>query len=66
MVVNTAQGMVAIGRDTSKVARSLRLRPGQHAEPVLISAMPDILIGLRYALGAALVASENTDRRKET
>ncbi len=53
VVVNTAQGVASIDRDAGRVASSLRLRPWQRAEVVLMSATPDILVGLRYALGAA-------------
>ena len=53
VVVNTAQGMAAIDRDSVKVAQVLRLRPLQRMEVLLLSALPDILTGLRYALGAA-------------
>ncbi len=53
VVVNTAHGMAARDRDAQKVARALRLRLPQRAEVVLMSAMPDILLGLRVALGAA-------------
>ena len=53
VVVNTAHGMAAIDEDAIRAGRTLRLRPWQRAEVVLMSAMPDILVGLRYALGAA-------------
>ena len=53
VVVNTAHGVAAIEPDTVKVARSLRLRPAQRVQVLLMSALPDILTGLRYALGAA-------------
>jgi ABC-type nitrate/sulfonate/bicarbonate transport system permease component len=53
VVVSTAHGMSAIDADTVKAARALCLRPMQRVEMVLMSAMPDILVGLRIALGAA-------------
>jgi len=53
VVVNTAHGMSTIDADTAKAGRSLRLGWSQRLEVVLMSAMPDILVGLRYALGAA-------------
>ncbi len=53
VVVNAAHGMAARDRDAVKAARALRLRPVQRAEVVLMQAMPDILLGLRVALGAA-------------
>lgn len=53
VVVNSAHGMTARDRDARKAALALRLRPRQRVEVVLMSAMPDILLGLRVALGAA-------------
>lgn len=53
VVVNTSHGMAARDRDAEKAAKALRLRPMQRIEVALMSAMPDILLGLRVALGAA-------------
>ena len=53
VVVNTAHGMATVDDETMKAARVLRLRPMQYAEALLMSALPDILTGLRYALGVA-------------
>ncbi|HUB49162.1 MAG TPA: ABC transporter permease [Acetobacteraceae bacterium] len=53
VVVNTAHGMSSLDRETEKASRSLHLAPFQRVEVWLMSAMPDILVGLRYALGAA-------------
>ncbi|MBN8890547.1 MAG: hypothetical protein BGP12_22720 [Rhodospirillales bacterium 70-18] len=53
VVVNTVQGASAMDSETGKASRSLRLRLPQRMEVGLMSAMPDILVGLRYALGAA-------------
>jgi ABC-type nitrate/sulfonate/bicarbonate transport system permease component len=53
VVVNASHGMAVRDREAEKAARALRLRPLQRAEVVLMSAMPDILLGLRVALGAA-------------
>jgi len=53
VVVNTAHGMSSLDRETEKASRSLHLSPLQRGEVWLMSAMPDILVGLRYALGAA-------------
>ena len=53
VVVNTVAGVAALDRETEKASRSLHLRWRQRLEVGLMSAMPDILVGLRYALGAA-------------
>ncbi len=53
VLVNTAHGMSSIDPVVLKAGRSLRLRPLQHGELILMAAMPDILVGLRFALGAA-------------
>ena len=53
VVVNTAHGMASQDAETAKASRSLHLIFLQRAEVALMSAMPDILVGLRYALGAA-------------
>ena len=53
VVVNTAHGMASIDEETQKAARVLRLRPLHRAEALVMSALPDILTGLRYALGVA-------------
>lgn len=53
VVVNTVHGVAALDRETEKAGRSLHLRWRQRLEVGLMSAMPDILVGLRYALGAA-------------
>lgn len=53
VVVNTAHGMASIEPETAKAANSLRLRLRQRFEVILMAAMPDILVGMRYALGAA-------------
>lgn len=53
VIVNTTHGMAALDLDTRKAARALRLGPMQRAEVVLMSAVPDIMLGLRLALGAA-------------
>lgn len=53
VVVNTAQGVSSIDAELLKAGRSLHLTPRQRIEVALMSAMPDILVGLRYALGAA-------------
>ena len=53
VVVNTVQGVSAMDPDTAKASRSLRLARLQRIEVGLMTAMPDILVGLRYALGAA-------------
>lgn len=53
VVVNTAHGMASVEPDTLKAGRTLHLRPLQHLEVLVFSALPDILTGLRYALGAA-------------
>ena len=53
VVVNTAHGMSSMDAEMVKAGRSLRLSPLQRIEVVLMAAMPDILVGLRYALGAA-------------
>lgn len=53
VVVNTAQGVSSIDAELLKAGRSLHLTLRQRIEVALMSAMPDILVGLRYALGAA-------------
>jgi ABC-type nitrate/sulfonate/bicarbonate transport system permease component len=53
VVVNTVQGVSSLDRESDKASRSLHLKWWQRAEVGLMSAMPDILVGLRYALGAA-------------
>lgn len=53
VVVNTVHGVSALDSETEKAGRSLRLTWRQRMEVVLMTAMPDILVGLRYALGAA-------------
>ena len=53
VVVNTAHGMSTVDPETEKAGRSLGLSWLQRGEVALMSAMPDILVGLRYALGAA-------------
>lgn len=53
VVVNTVHGVGALDRETEKAGRSLHLTWHQRIEVRLMSAMPDILVGLRYALGAA-------------
>lgn len=53
VVVNAAHGMTTMDPETVKAGRSLRLRASQRFEVVVMSAMPDILVGMRYALGAA-------------
>jgi NitT/TauT family transport system permease protein len=53
VVVNTAQGVASVDADTRKAARALKLRLHQRLEVGLMAAMPDILVGLRQALGAA-------------
>jgi ABC-type nitrate/sulfonate/bicarbonate transport system permease component len=53
VVVNTAHGMASMDRETEKAGRSLHLSLPQRIEVGLMCAMPDILVGLRYALGAA-------------
>ena len=53
VVVNTAQGVSSIDAELVKAGRSLHLTFRQRIEVALMSAMPDILVGLRYALGAA-------------
>jgi ABC-type nitrate/sulfonate/bicarbonate transport system permease component len=53
VVVNTVQGTTAMDADTAKASRSLRLTLLQRMQVGLMTAMPDILVGLRYALGAA-------------
>jgi len=53
VVVNTAHGMSSMDAELRKASSSLRLSLLQRAEVALMSAMPDILVGLRYALGAA-------------
>jgi ABC-type nitrate/sulfonate/bicarbonate transport system permease component len=53
VVINTVHGVSALDREMAKAGRSLHLSPWQEIEVVLMSAVPDILVGLRYALGAA-------------
>lgn len=53
VVVNTAHGVSGLDAETEKASRSLRLSWRQRVEVGLMTAMPDILVGLRYALGAA-------------
>lgn len=53
VVVNTVHGVASLDRETEKASRSLRLTWTQRLEVGLMSALPDILVGLRYALGAA-------------
>lgn len=53
VVVNTVHGVSSLDRESEKVSRSLHLQWWQRIEVVLMAAMPDILVGLRYALGAA-------------
>jgi ABC-type nitrate/sulfonate/bicarbonate transport system permease component len=53
VVVNTAHGVGSLDAETEKAGRSLHLKWGQRIEVGLMAAMPDILVGLRYALGAA-------------
>lgn len=53
VVVNTVQGVSAMDADTAKASRSLRLTLVQRMQVGVMIAMPDILVGLRYALGAA-------------
>lgn len=53
VVVNTVQGTASMEVETVKAGRSLRLGRLRRLEVVLMSAMPDILLGLRYALGGA-------------
>jgi ABC-type nitrate/sulfonate/bicarbonate transport system permease component len=53
VVVNPAHGMSSMDQETEKASRSLHLSPLQRLEVGLMVAMPDILVGLRYALGAA-------------
>jgi ABC-type nitrate/sulfonate/bicarbonate transport system permease component len=53
VVVNTAQGVSSTDAELLKAGRSLHLKLRQRIEVALMSAMPDILVGLRYALGAA-------------
>jgi len=53
VVVNTAQGVSSIDGELVKAGKSLHLNFRQRLEVALMSAMPDILVGLRYALGAA-------------
>jgi len=53
VVVNTAHGVSSLDAETEKASRSLHLKWRQRMEVGLMAAMPDILVGLRYALGAA-------------
>lgn len=53
VVVNTVHGVTGLDRETDKVGRSLHLAWWQRAEVVVMSAMPDILLGLRSSLAAA-------------
>ncbi|MBV1706225.1 MAG: ABC transporter permease [Hyphomicrobiales bacterium] len=53
VVVNTVHGVSAIEREVVKASQSLHLHWWQRLEVVLMSAMPDILLGLRYSLGAS-------------
>jgi len=53
LLVNTAHGMSGIDDTTLKVTRMLRLRPQERLRVLLMSAIPDILVGLRFALGTA-------------
>lgn len=53
VVVNTAHGMTSIDDETMKITRVLKLNGRQRVEVLFMSALPDILVGLRYALGVA-------------
>lgn len=51
LVVNTAHGVSAIDETILKAARVLHLRRSQRLSVFLMSAVPDVLVGLRFALG---------------
>lgn len=53
LLVNTAHGVTSIEEDMLKAARMLGLRRHQRLQVLLMSALPDILVGLRFALGTA-------------
>lgn len=53
LLVNTAAGMAGLDETILKAARSLQLPPAGRAQVVLYGALPDILVGLRFGLGAA-------------
>lgn len=51
LVVNTAHGVSTIDETIIKVTRVLGLGRGQRLIVFLMSAVPDVLVGLRFALG---------------
>lgn len=51
LVVNTAHGVSSVDETILKATRVLGLRQGQRVMVFLMSALPDVLVGLRFALG---------------
>lgn len=53
LLVNTAHGAATVDPSIGAVSRMLRLHPLQRLAVLMMSTLPDILIGLRFALGAS-------------